>query len=269
METFMVTVESLDFTKDSKKSIGTINSWIAEQTNNKITDILSSDNIDQDTKMVLVNAIYFKGEWKYMFHKEHTEEKDFYVSEDTTLKVPMMYIKGMFEMAWIEQAKARALRMPYKGETMDMVFVLPDEGETMDSFEKRLESVDFSKINWDGKLNVHVVIPRFKVESTHPLMSKLKEMGAADMFSGSANLSGISSDRDLYVSEVLQKAFIEVNEEGAEAAAVTVGASIAARAFYQPHFEFFTCNRPFYFYIQERKNGIIFFSGKVVNPVKN
>ena len=264
---FLASADNLDFKKNAEGSRKSINAWVADQTNKKITKILARGTINADTAMVLINAIYFKGDWKSKFRKEITMEADFHVDDATTVKVQMMYRKGNYAMLTLpELNNAVALRMPYRGESMDMIFVLPGVDDIMEALEKKLPSIDFSKITFNNETEVTVKIPRFRVGSNHDLTRKLQEMGMVNLFSLEANLSGISGVSNLYVSTVVQKAFIEVNEDGAEAAASTFGAVFTNTAVTEPEF---ICNRPFYFYIQERKSGIVLLSGKVVNPNQN
>lgn len=259
---------SVSFVEQAEKSRQEINGWVSDQTNSKIKDLLPSGSVSSDTRVVLVNALYFKGDWANKFNPKQTVELDFFVDPKTTVKVPMMRQKAKFGLKTIKELDdATALRMPYKGETLDMILILPNEKVGLDATEKKMQTIDLAPALADfyERGNVHTTIPNFKVESTLQLNEPMKMMGVTDVFDmGSADLSGISGKRDLFVSLVVQKAFIEVNEEGAEAAAAT-GAVMNMRSMViDPEF---LCNRPFYYMIRERSSGQVLFSGRVVNPL--
>ena len=257
---------ALDFARDPEGSRGSINAWVEDQTNKKIVDLLASGSINSMTRMVLVNALYFKGDWAHKFDPNDTEEDEFFVDEDKVVKVQMMHQKEKFGIATIKALNgATALRMPYKGERLDMIIILPHEQDTLESMEKKLAGLDLkqhlNKFSTSGK--VIVSLPKFKVESNHNLNGPLESIGIKDLFQANqADLSGISGDKSLFVSLVVQKAFVEVNEEGAEAAAATA-AVMRMMAMMEPTFE---CNRPFHFMIRERESGLVLFSGRVTDP---
>jgi len=261
---------SVSFMGQPEKSREDINTWVSDQTNSKIKDLLPSGAVDGNTRIVLVNAIYFKGDWMRKFDPERTEDQDFHVNPETQVKVPMMYQKAKFGLKTVNELDdAEALRIPYKGESMDMILILPNEKSNLDSLEKKMKGVDLSQAFSNmSETKVKTFVPKFKIESTLRLNEPLQRVGITSMFdSGTADLSGISGNKDLFVSLVVQKAFIEVNEEGAEAAAAT-GAIMMTRSMPVPMIEpTFRCDRPFYFMIRERSSGLVLFSGRVVNPL--
>ena len=214
---------------------------MSDQTNSKIKDLLPSGSVSSDTRVVLVNALYFKGDWATKFDPKRTTESDFFVDSKTKVRVQMMRQKAKFGLKTIQELdNATALRMPYKGETLDMIIILPNEKSSLNAVEEKMKTVDMTLALsefFDGE-NVRTTIPKFKVESTLELNEPMKRIGVNDVFDmGSADLSGISGKKDLYVSLIVQKAFIEVNEEGAEAAAATRAVTRMKSMFNEPEFE--------------------------------
>ena len=195
---------AMDFANDAEVSRGSINSWVKDQTNQKIVDLLPSGSIDPLTRMVLVNALYFKGDWANKFDPKDTEEADFHVAADKVVKVQMMHQKAKFGIAKVQELNgAMALRMPYKGDQLDMIFILPNEKDTLESMEKKLVKLDLKQhlAHFSTRSNVIVSVPKFKVESMHKLNEPLKKLGVIDMFDkNKADLSGISGDKSLFVS---------------------------------------------------------------------
>ncbi len=259
-------VTNLDFAGETEKSRVTINSWVEEKTNNKIKDLIPQGLITQDTALVLTNAIYFKGNWLTQFKKENTREQDFKISEGETISVEMMHAFGEdYEFKYAETEKLQILELPYVDEELSMLVLLPSEGE-MDYLESNLTAQNFG--DWKSNLRmqeVNVYLPKFKFETKYFMKDVLKELGMATAFSAGADFSGMTGQRDLFISEVIHQAFVEVNEEGTEAAAATaVIMPITAVEPYQiPEFK---ANHPFIFVIQENETGSILFIGRVDNP---
>ena len=212
--------KNIDFKADYKKASTEINKWVEQQTNEKIKDLLKPSDL-QDAKLVLVNAIYFKGDWQSKFKEDHTKEMDFATSENEKIKVKMMNQEGNFGL--IENSKelgqASVLRLPYKGKSVEMLIILPNLGTTLDTVEKNigkfLRNLKKTKeSNGDeGFVNgeVHVYIPKFKLKSTLDLVKPLKKVGVSDMFSPNADFSGMAGKSYVYVSVIKQKAFIKGN----------------------------------------------------------
>ena len=185
-----------------------------------------------------------------------------------------MHKKAKYKICNIDGFHARALNMPYAGDRIAMIFLLPDNKDGLPNLEEELNAVQFdvnggmmSRINWsDEERDVKVGIPKFTIESTHDLEDPLKKIGLEEMFDANkADFSGITGKKDLYVSKVIQKAFIEVNEEGAEASAAT-GATMVERGFRFETDPLFICDHPFLFLIKDNLTGMILFSGKVTDP---
>ena len=226
------------------------------------------------TKLVLVNAIYFKGDWDVKFDKSKTRKGDFHVSPTQTVQTDMMFSTNEYGM--LNHVKdlqgATALDMPYKGKRLSMIFLLPNHNHnSLADLEEAMSKVaDLNSIlRFGRKTKVVVTLPRFKLESQFDLKEPLKQLGMTDMFNETkADFSGMTggTNKGLFVSQAAQKAFIEVNEEGAEAFAATF-AKMSKRKLSLPTF-FFTCNRPFMFLIRDNLTRMILFSGHVADPSK-
>ncbi|XP_014363628.2 antichymotrypsin-2 isoform X1 [Papilio machaon] len=257
-QTFQSEVKNVDFTA-SQSAAKEINTWVEQQTNNRIKDLVDPNSLDADTRAVLVNAIYFKGTWKDQFEKRLTSDNDFYLSHRKSIKVPTMYRKGDYNYGESAELNARILELPYVGDESAFYIILPndvvgitellDKVKDSSSLEKALSSL--------YEREVEAYIPKFKIETTTNLKEILPEIGVKDIFDASkANLSKlITNQNDLYISDATQKAFIEINEEGAEAAAAN--AFIITESYTEPMI--FAANRPFVFAIKVDKT--IIFNG--------
>ena len=184
-----------------------INDWVEEETKNKIKNLIKPESLGQDTNLILVNAIYFKADWKYKFDKTKTEEKDFYVEGGNPQKAPMMYLSGSnFKVADIADLKSKMLRLPYKGDRIVLDILLPNAKEGLEEVEETLKKNDILQEFEDKKSTseVEVSLPKFKIESTHEALDKaLKASGVTELWcdGGKTDLSGIWSGR-LCVSQV-------------------------------------------------------------------
>jgi len=268
---YSTTPETLSFQKQPEKSRHSINTWVSDQTNQKIKDLLPEGSITSDARVVLVNALYFKGDWVHKFDPENTQVEDFHVDKNQRVSVKMMYQEQKFGLLEniAELDEANALQMPYKGENMDMVLVLPHKKSDIVSLEKQMAKANLSQVlgSFGPETNVELYLPKFKVESTLELNKPIQNIGITDIFDVSkADLSGMTGNKNLYVSTVIQKAFVEVNEEGAEAAAATGAVFMSKSA---PMSKMFECNRPFIFLIREKSSGLVLFSGRMINPVQD
>jgi len=270
-EYFLAEPVAMDFGKSEESRVA-INEWVEEQTNNKIQELIAKGSITGLTKLVLVNAIYFKGDWDVKFNKNKTKKRDFHVSKEKTVQADMMYINEEFGMLRVKELKgAIALDMPYKGKRLSMIFLLPDETHSsLEDLEDAMSKVENLNgiLKFGKKVKCEVSLPKFKLESQLDLNEPLQELGMTDMFNeGKADFSGMTggTNKGLYVSQVVQKAFVEVNEEGAEAAAATAGIMMMRAMPLNPQF---TCDRPFMFLIRDNLTGMIPFSGHVRDPTK-
>jgi serpin B len=259
-------VESLDFIKESEASRQHINGWVAKQTRDKIKDLLAPGVINDQTRLVLTNAIYFKAQWRSPFDKEQTQKQNFFTSSGK-VKVPLMEQTGNFGYA--ERDKVQVLELPYVGNSLAMVVVLPKKRDGLAEVEKSLSPEMLSK--WLGALQsneVEVSLPRFRIEGTFSLGEPLGALGmkaAFDCDGGSADFSGMDGQRDLCISAVIHKAFVQVDESGTEAAAATAVVMNKADAV-GPQPVSFRADHPFLFFIRDRQSGSILFWGRLTNP---
>lgn len=263
---------NLDFKKDPEGSRVTINDWVEDQTNDKIKDLIPQGVINELTRLILTNAIYFKGEWVKQFNEEETKEEDFRISKNNFVRVPMMQRTDEdARFNYAENDKLQILEMPYSGEELSMLILLP-KNDDLRAIENLLSTPKLSE--WKKDLEnqrVDVYIPKFKFETKYFMANDLKTMGMPTAFQWpGADFSGMDGKKDLYIGEVIHQAFVEVNEEGTEAAAATAvimfeGVSISMGQ-ETPEIPIFYADHPFIFLIQERASGNILFIGRVINP---
>ena len=253
----------VDFVGATEETRKTINAWVERETRDKIKELLKRGDIDRATTLVLTNAIYFKGEWAIKFKETDTKDAPFHVDEDTTVQVPLMSRKGLFRYGADDEAET--LVLPYKGKELSMVVVLPRKGR-MGEVERGLTSTSLeARLKGAREWEVEVYLPKFKMTTGAIDVGKiLQEMGMKDAFSRRADFSGMTGREDLWVSAVAHKAFVEVNEEGTEAAAAT-GVIMRGTAVVQ--IPVFRADRPFVFMIRDNRSGSILFIGRVMNPV--
>ncbi|XP_019761408.2 antichymotrypsin-2 isoform X2 [Dendroctonus ponderosae] len=250
-----------------------INGWVEDKTQNKIKDLISPDSLNSATRLVLVNAIYFKGTWASKFDKSLTVTDKFYLNDVDSIDVQMMNNKGKYFFKEDEALDAKVLELPYSNPEVSLIVILPNKRNGIAQLEEKLANTDLSKITENMyKPEVVVKLPKFKIEATIQMNEVLEKVGLGVIFSqGEANFSDmLTGSEPLYVSEVIQKAFIEVNEEGTEAAAAT-GLLRSRRAIHMP--ETFEANKPFLFALSygerlERKdaNKGVLFIGKMLKP---
>ena len=253
-DNFGAYVREIDFSKTWAKD--TINNWCSKKTNKLIPTII--DNISSDMQMYLINAVYFKGIWCNKFNIKATVESDFITDSGVKVKVNMMNQKDTF--AYKMDNYAQYLDMPYGNKAFSMTVILPLEGKsTADVLNNMTAEKWKSTLSTMTEQQVIVQMPRFKLENKYKLIEMLKGMGMKIAFTTFADFSNISV-QSLMISEVLHKTYIEVNEEGTEAAAVT---SIGMVTTSMPMFPEFTVNKPFVYVIRERSTGVILFIGKM------
>jgi len=243
-----------------------INLWVEDHTNKKIKNLLPQGSVTSDSRLVLTNAIHFKGNWLVQFKKKLTRQASFNANGKIK-RVQMMNRKGDYPYAAIADAKCSLLELPYKGKELSMVIVLPDKGGGLGDVERKLSAVTLSKwVKQLRKQEVTVQIPKFTMTRTVNLNKSLKAMGMTDAFApGTADFSGIDGSKQLFISGVFHKAFVDVNEEGTEAAAATavvIGITSVRRI------TRFRADHPFIFVIRDKKSGSILFMGRVMNPGK-
>ncbi|KFQ55849.1 Serpin B6, partial [Pelecanus crispus] len=264
-------LEQTDFRHAWEDSRKQINSWVAERTDGKIQNLLAEGILDSLTRLVLVNAIYFKGNWEKQFNKEQTAEMPFHINKKETKPVQMMFKMDKFNMTYIGDFQTKILELPYVGNELSMIILLPDaiqDGSTgLESLERELtyeKLIDWINPDMMDCTEVRVSLPRFKLEEDYDLKPLLSSMGMPDAFDlEKADFSGISAGSDLVLSEVVHKSFVEVNEEGTEAAAATAGVMVLRCA---PIVAEFTADHPFLFFIWHNKTSSILFCGRFCSP---
>uniref|UniRef100_A0A8C2E412 Serpin B6 n=1 Tax=Cyprinus carpio TaxID=7962 RepID=A0A8C2E412_CYPCA len=266
-------LEEVDFKKKSEAVRLDINKWVETNTQEKIKDLLPQGSISEITKLVLVNAIYFKGNWLVKFPKEATRDGQFKLNKNRTKPVKMMYQESKFPLAFIPEMNSQVLELPYVGKNLSMLIILPnkieDETTGLQKLEKALtyeKLMEWTKPSKMLQEKVEVSLPRFKMEETYDnIKSFLISMGMEDVFDErKVNLSGMSPNNDLVVTKVIHKAFVEVNEEGTEAAAAT-GVIIAGFSMPLPP-KTFIADHPFLFFIRHNPSNSILFYGRFCSP---
>jgi serpin B len=255
----------VNFKTQPDEAVKAINSWVSNKTRARIKELIGRDLINEDTRLILTNAIYFKGQWESVFEKSATKDEDWHGSK--TSKVPMMRQKGGF--LYYEGDDFQAVNLPYKGRQLSMLIVLPRKKDGLPALESRWATQQMFRQVTGGFDSESVIIslPRFKIESEFKLRPTLCALHADLAFSDAADFGGIA-DESLKISEVIHKAFVEVNEEGTEAAAATAvlmmrSMGVASRS---PEPKVFKADHPFLFFIWDRKTNSVFFSGRVIDP---
>jgi serpin B len=265
---YLANGQQLDFAGDPVGSVDTINDWVLEKTNGKIKDLLSPNDIDALTYLILTNAIYFKADWKYQFDINATEERSFYLTGGEKIETDMMHMcDESKKLNYAANSDVQLLQLPYKDEELSMFMLLPKENDVA-SIESKLDHTYLSNLKDDITSEyVDLYLPKFKFEQKYLLNDKLSALGMPTAFRGDADFSGITSDTDLFISKVIHQSFVEVNEEGTEAAAATaVEMTMSAEGPSSPEPIVFRVDHPFIFFIEHKETGQILFMGKVENP---
>ena len=266
-QNYGVEITPVDYARAEPEARAMINRWVAEKTRDKIQNIIGSP-LNPATRLVLANAVYFKGIWENKFSPESTQAKPFFIWNAPPIQSPLMsqtnhYLYGA-------QADAQFIELPYQGRDISMFVILPS-GKTeadMTRLEKQLSPLQIEL--WRGKMETRKVLvcfPKFKITwGANSLVKPLKKLGMLDAFVfEKANFSGMNGNRDFFIDDILQKAFVDVKEEGTEAAAATVVIT-AAGSRIEPPPPVFRADHPFLFLIRDNATGSILFMGRVVNP---
>jgi serpin B len=253
----------LDFITETEKSRVTINDWVSDQTEGRIEDLIPQGAIDALTRLVLTNAIYFNAAWENPFDEDITADGPFYLLDGGQVTVPMMTQTESF--GYTDGEGYQAVELPYDGSELSMVILLPASGN-FQAFEKGLQAQQVDAIINDlQNTDVSLTMPKFEFDSEFSLKDTLAGMGMPDAFSGDADFSGMTGNRELFISDVVHKAFVAVDEAGTEAAAATAviagGAAPPAE-----HPVQITIDHPFIFLIRDIETGAILFVGRVLNP---
>jgi len=251
----------LDFIGATEESRVTINDWVADQTEGRIEDLIPQGLINAMTRLVLTNAIYFNAAWEYPFDEDITQDGVFHLLDGSQVTVPMMSQKESFGYA--EGDGYQAVELPYDGDELSMVILLPTSGQ-FESFEEALDAAQVDGIIGSlERWQVDLTMPKFEFDSSFSLLEALSAMGMPIAFSGSADFSGMTGNRELYIADVVHKAFVSVDEEGTEAAAAT---AVVMELTAMPDVVEVTIDRPFIFLIRDIETGTILFVGRTLDP---
>ncbi|NWT83107.1 OVALX protein, partial [Lanius ludovicianus] len=232
----------------------------------QIQDFLEPSSVNLHTALVLVNAIYFKGIWKTAFKEEDTQEEPFNVTEQESRPVQMMCQNSTFKVARVAEEKIKILELPYASGELSLLVLLPDDISGLEQLENKIsfeKLTEWTSSNVMEKKRVKVYLPRMKIREKYNLTSVLSSLGLTDLFSPSANLSGISSAESLRVSEAVHEAYMEVTEEGTEEAG---SADDTEDIQYPSEFEEFRADHPFLFLIKHNPSNMILFFGRYYYP---
>ncbi len=258
-------LQEVNFILNPKGARKKINDWVEKETRGKITNLIPQGVINPWTRLVLTNAIYFKGDWASKFDRTATADAPFFLDDKRSIEVPMMMQQQIFN--YMETETLQILELPYRGEDLSMIILLPKKVDGLADLEKSLTLQNLKQ--WLSQLQVHTVtvyLPKFEMETQFNLAKQLASMGMPDAFvTLIADFSGINGKRDLFIQEVCHKAFVDVYEEGTEAAAAT-GVSIACGARTPPPPATFRADHPFLFMIVDNRSGSILFLGRLMNP---
>uniref|UniRef100_A0A3B3ZPH4 Serpin B6 n=1 Tax=Periophthalmus magnuspinnatus TaxID=409849 RepID=A0A3B3ZPH4_9GOBI len=270
-------LQTVDFQSKSEEARVTINTWVEQQTQGKIKDVLAKGVVDSLTKLVLVNAIYFKGNWNKQFNKHVTDPQPERLHsapfvhlflQNETKPVKMMHQKSKFPLTFIGEINCQIIELPYEEKVLSMLIFLPSSIEDgLEKLEQQLtyeNFVEWTRPDMMDEVEVQLGLPRFKMEETYDLKNVLTSMGMVDAFDmGRSNFSGMSPGNDLFLSKVVHKAFVEVNEEGTEAAAATAAIMMLRCAPMSPRF---IADHPFMFFIRHNTTKTILFAGRYCSP---
>ena len=251
---------------DPENSRLKINNWVEKHTNNKITDLLPDGSIHQSTIMVLVNAIYFNNSWKKPFDKKLNTEGVFYVFK--TCQTQATFMNNSINSGYYEDNKLSIVEIPYVDEQQSMFIFLPKEKYGIKDLEKIF--IDNTYSDYFDKMTpkrVELTIPKFKTEATYNLKEQLSNLGMPIAFTGNADFSGISKDEKLFIDKVIHKAYIDVNEEGTEAAAATAVTMRKTSVLLEN--AVFKADHPFIYIIKDNETNTILFVGRLMNPINN
>ncbi|KAG1942995.1 leukocyte elastase inhibitor [Pimephales promelas] len=267
-------LEKVDFKNKPEAARVDINKWVEKKTQEKIKDLVPQGAVDEMTRLVLVNAIYFKGDWERKFKKEDTSDGQFKLNKNQTKPVEMMYQKKRFPLGFIPEMDSLVLELPYEGNNLSMLIILPNKMEDDTTGLQKLEKaltyeklMEWTKPSKMIQQEVQVSLPKFKMEETYDMKSLLISMGMKDVFDEKkVNLSGMSSNNNLVVTKVIHKAFVEVNEKGTEAAAATAFVVSFGCAMSSTPPKTFIADHPFLFFIRHNPSNAILFYGRLCSP---
>ncbi|XP_036047005.1 neuroserpin [Onychomys torridus] len=266
---FNAEVNHVDFSQNVAVA-NYINKWVENYTNSLLKDLVSPRDFDSVTHLALINAVYFKGNWKSQFRPENTRTFSFTKDDESEVQIPMMYQQGEFYYGEFSDGSNEAggiyqvLEIPYEGDEISMMLVLSRQEVPLATLEPLLKAQLIEEwTNSVKKQKVEVYLPRFTVEQEIDLKDTFKALGVTEIFNKDANLTAMSDKKELFLSKIVHKSFIEVNEEGSEAAAASGMIAISRMAVLYPQV---IVDHPFLFLIKNRKTGTILFMGRVMHP---
>lgn len=268
---YSANVTNLDFIHAPEESRVTINTWVEEKTEKKIRDLLPAGSIDSLTRLVITNAVYFKGTWVRQFDAARTQDADFLTDAGKTVNVKMMQDTGSeAEYRYAETGSVQYIELPYthdSGKALSMAVILPKDN-AIQTAEAVLDESNLSALKDTAHVQrVMVYLPKFRMETEYRLPETLSAMGMPTAFTfGAADFSGMDGTTNLYISDVIHKAFIDVNEEGTEAAAATAVVMQGGAAAPGEGPPVFRADHPFVFLIRDDGTGTILFIGRVADP---
>jgi serine protease inhibitor len=260
-------LQQVDFKAATEAARSTINQWVEQKTQDKIKDLLGPGALRPDTRLVLTNAIYFKGNWQTQFDKAETRNEDFYLSPTKSTTAPLMHREGSF--GYLDGETFQVLEIPYKSNELSLIVLLPKERSGLPGLENSMTVANMQQ--WLSRLEpvskVIVTIPKFKSTQQFELSTALRGLGMPQAFAAGTDFSGMTGKRDFAISAVIHKAFVEVNEEGTEAAAAT-GVTMRAMAMRAPVAPppVFRADHPFIFLIRDNGSRSILFMGRMTDP---
>ena len=263
------TISQADFSKPEERAdaVKKINDWVSKNTNKKITDLLSNNDIDELTRLILLNAIYFNANWSTEFKGEKTRQMTFYGKNSVEYVTDFM--NGTQNVALSESNDAQMVKIDYENQKASMFIIMPKENVDIDKYISDLDEQKFASLEKSQQtLKADVSMPKFKIESRFEMKKVLMEMGIKAAFTKSADFSKMNGKSNLLIDEVIHKSFIEVSEKGTEAAAATA-VIVRQKSMVMKDNPKVVINRPFVFIIRENKNNAILFIGKYVKPEKS
>ncbi len=256
-------IKKVDFKNNHPQVRKNINKWVEDKTNNKIKNLIKKNMLDPLTRLVLVNAIYFNGKWEHPFKEEKTKEDTFFIYSECTTKADFM--NQTVSLRYYKDDLAKVIEIPYEGNEISMMVLLPHKRYGMKELEQKLNYELFQKyIRSLYKTKVKLSLPKFKFSADYDLNDPLKNLGMKTAFQKDADFSGITGKKDLFISEVVHKSFVDVNEKGTEAAAATGVVMRKSSAIMKS--ASFDADHPFIFLIKDNKSGSILFMGRMMNP---
>ncbi|KFW97007.1 Heterochromatin-associated protein MENT [Phalacrocorax carbo] len=262
--------QKVNFRAAAEQAMQEINAWVEKQTKGKIKDLLRAGDVTYTTKLILVNAIYFKAEWNTKFKAEFTQLQPFRLSKNKSKSVKMMWMREMFQVRIMEKMNFKIIELPYLNYELSMFILLPDDikdGTTgLEQLERELTYEKLSEWTDSKKMTktlVDLYLPKFRMEERYELNNSLRSMGMRSAFSSTADFTGMA-EKDVLISGVIHKSFVAVDEEGTEAAAAT--AIISLTSANVTNVLKFRVDHPFHFFIRHNKSKSILFFGRFCSP---